>query len=97
MARRCHAIKEIEAVLRHAEQHGWRVVCGGSHAWGKIYCPWNSVECRCGEFCISCVWSTPKSAVNHARQLQRVVDSCTLAKKFGLNSGRSDQWNTPLH
>lgn len=97
MARRSHAIKEIEIVLKHAEQQGWRVVCGGSHAWGKIYCPWNSAHCRCGEFCISCVWSTPKNAVNHARQLKRVVDHCTMSKKFERNGRNNVPWNTPLH
>jgi len=80
MARRPHPKKEIEKSLRYAEAHGWRVEIGGSHAWGKIYCPNNDDECRCGEFCIASVWSTPKNAVNHARQLKRVVDNCTSRK-----------------
>ena len=33
------ASEEVEAALRHAETHGWRVTVGGAHAWGKIYCP----------------------------------------------------------
>ncbi|MEN5017649.1 hypothetical protein ABEH87_15010 [Erwinia sp. Eh17-17] len=97
MARRSHTIREIEAVLRHAERLGWRVVCGGSHAWGKIYCPWNNVQCRCGEFCISCVWSTPKNPHNHARQLRRVVEHCTMRQQFERNGGRETPWNIPLH
>lgn len=97
MARRAHAIKEIEAVLKHAEQQGWRVVCGSSHAWGKLYCPWNSTQCRCGEFCICCVWCTPKNAVNHAKQLRRVVDHCTLRQQFQSNGRTQLPWNTRLH
>ena len=42
MPRRLHPKKEIEAALRHAESKGWRVEVGGSHAWGKMYCPYNS-------------------------------------------------------
>ncbi len=78
MARALHPKKDVENALRHAERNGWRVEVGGSHAWGKIYCPYNDKECRCGEFCIASVWSTPKSAVNHARALIRVVDSCSM-------------------
>lgn len=81
MTRPVHPKKEIEAALKHAEQHGWRVVVGGSHAWGKIYCPYNDDRCRCGEFCITSVWSTPKNADNHAKALRRVVDNCTAHKK----------------
>jgi hypothetical protein len=36
-------------------------------------------DCRCGEFCITSIWSTPKSPFNHARSLRRVVDKCTGA------------------
>jgi len=62
--------------------HGQRpaAFCG-SHAWGKMYCPYNDVECRCGEFCITSIWSTPKNPGNHARQLRRVVDNCVAHKR----------------
>lgn len=81
MTRRSHARKEIEAALQYVAANGWRIEVGGSHAWGKIYCPYNSLACRCGEFCISCIWSTPRNDVNHARQLRRVVDNCVLHVK----------------
>ncbi|NIM41181.1 MAG: hypothetical protein GTN84_08760 [Hydrogenophaga sp.] len=81
MARAAHPKKEVEEALRYAEEHRWRVEVGGSHAWGKLYCPYNDAECRCGEFCITSVWSTPKSAGNHARALRRVVDNCTTRRK----------------
>ena len=67
MTRPSHSKKEVEEALRHAEEQGWRIELGGSHAWGRIYCPYNDEECRCGEFCITSVWSTPKNPGNHAR------------------------------
>ncbi|VVO09250.1 hypothetical protein [Pseudomonas fluorescens] len=77
MARASHPKKEIEMALRHAEERGWRIEVGGSHAWGKIYCPFRHDLCRCGEFCITSVCSTPRNPFNHARALRRVVDNCT--------------------
>lgn len=81
MSRTAHSKKEIEEALRYAESQGWRVETGGSHAWGRIYCPYNDKDCRCGEFCISSVWSTPRNAGNHARALRRVVDNCNSGSR----------------
>lgn len=75
-----HPNKEIAAALDYAEGNGWRIVQGGSHAWGKIYCPRNSQECRCGEFCKQSIWSTPKNPENHAKLIRRVVDNCLFSK-----------------
>jgi hypothetical protein len=77
MARKKHSKPEVENALRYAEAHGWVVKPAGSHAWGKIYCPYNNIECRCGEFCILSIWSTPKNAGSHGKQIKRVVDNCT--------------------
>lgn len=63
MPRTSHPKQEIEEALRYAELHGWRVEVGGSHAWGKIYCPYNDKECCCGAFCIASIWSTQKMRV----------------------------------
>lgn len=76
--RPAHPSKEIERSLRYLERQGWRVVAGGGHAWGRVYCPYPGVRCRCGEFCICCVWSTPRSAERHARQLYLVVQHCSV-------------------
>lgn len=76
MPRKSHPKKEVESALCHAESHGWRIEVGGGHAWGKMYCPFNRRGCRCGEFCITSIWSIPKNPTNHAKQLQRVVDNC---------------------
>ena len=81
MARNRHPSKDIEAALRHAERAGWRVEVRGSHAWGKTFCPYNDGGCRCGEFCITSIWSTPKVPRNHARQLRRVVDNCAARSR----------------
>ena len=76
MARKKHPKSEVEEALRFAEKHGWRIEIGGSHAWARIYCPYNDKDCRCGEFCIASVWSTPRNAENHARQIRRLIANC---------------------
>ena len=76
MSRPGHPKKEVENALRHAESKGWHVSVGGGHCWGRIYCPYNDADCRCGEFCITSIWSTPKNPTNLAKQLLRVVDNC---------------------
>ena len=76
MARSRHPKREIEDSIRHAEAHGWLIKEGGSHAWGKMLCPYNDEACRCNEFCSTSIWSTPKNAGNHANFLRRVVNSC---------------------
>ena len=53
MARFPHPKKDVEDALAYAESHGWRIKEEGSHAWGKMYCPYDDAECRCGEFCIT--------------------------------------------
>ncbi|MCU1736330.1 MULTISPECIES: hypothetical protein [unclassified Pseudomonas] len=78
MAGTRHPIKEIENVLRYAEEFGWRIKVGGSHAWGRMYCPFNSGLCRCQDHCITSIWSTPRDLISHARNLQRVVDACVI-------------------
>jgi len=80
MKRKKHPKQDIENALSYAEKLGWKIIVGGSHAWGKMYCPHNNKDCRCGEFCISSIWSTPKNTGNHAKQIKRVVDNCLLNK-----------------
>lgn len=80
MTRPRHSKKEVEEAIRYAEQNNWRVEVGGSHAWGKMYCPINDKDCRCGEFCITSINSTPRNAVTHAKQIRRVVDKCKHQK-----------------
>jgi hypothetical protein len=77
MARPKHPDKDVEAALQHAEDHKWRIEPARGHAWGRMYCPYNDQECRCGQFCISSVWSTPKNPGTHAKQIRQRVDNCT--------------------
>jgi len=81
VGRNTHPKKEVDEALEYAESHGWTIQKASGHAWGRLYCPYNDAECRCGEFCIVSVWSTPKVPGNHARQLKRVVDNCTMHRR----------------
>ena len=89
MGRSRHPSKEIEEALEHAEDHGWRVEQGGSHAWGKIKCPFNDGACGSGDWCMTSVWSTPRSPENHARKLRRLVDRCIRAHSPSSLDGES--------
>jgi hypothetical protein len=89
MARARHPKKEIEAAIQYAEASGWRVAVGGSHAWGKLYCPYNEAECRCGQFCITSIWSTPRNPGNYARKLRRVVDNCAARTRLARSAGEA--------
>ena len=93
MTRSLHPKKEVEAALRHAETHGWRVTVGGAHAWGKIYCPRRHDECRCGEFCITSVWSTPR---NPAIMRAPCGAWSTTAPRTAADAPRAEEqrWNT---
>lgn len=81
MTRTKHPQKDVEAALAHAETQGWRIEIGGAHAWGKMYCPYNDEECRCGIHCITSIWSTPKNPGNFAKALRLVVVNCTTHRK----------------
>ena len=82
MGRNTHPKKEVDEALEYAEAQGWTVEKATGHAWGRLYCPYNDAECRCGEFCIVSVWSTPENPSNHARQLKRVVDNCPTHRRM---------------
>jgi hypothetical protein len=71
MARPRHPNKEIEAAVRFADTQGWRWVKGMGHCWGRHLC-----EHSDRDGCILSVWSTPKSAENHAAALRRTVNRC---------------------
>lgn len=85
-----HPNKEIQAAIEHAEEHGWRIEKASGHAWGRMYCPNNSAECRCGEFCIASIWSTPRDADNHASKIRRVVDNCKFVKEQAAAQANPD-------
>jgi len=90
MANKKHPKPEVEQSLKYAVKNGWRVETGGSHTWGRIYCPYNDKDCRCGEFCIASIWSTPRNAGNHARQIRRLVDNCKRHQNKLLSNETED-------
>ena len=67
----------VEAMIDEIEEaHGWEVIAGGGHCWGKLRCPLNDSACRNGNFCSNSVWSTPKSPQNHAKKIRKWVNGC---------------------
>lgn len=74
MSRPRHPDKDVEEAVRYAEERGWTVRMQGH--WGRLYCAQADREgCQFG------VWSTPKNAGNHAKQIVRVVDRCPHQKR----------------
>lgn len=71
MAAARHPDKHIHAAVKYALSQGWRLELSSGHAWGRLFCPAGTRGA-----CIICVWSTPKSPENHARQIRREVDKC---------------------
>lgn len=76
-----HPNKEIADAIDYAESKHWRIKECRGHAWGQMLCPNNDETCRCGEFCKSSIWSTPKNAGNHAKHIRQVVDNCLHQQK----------------
>lgn len=68
-----HKSKEIEAAISRMEEYGWTWKAPGksAHCWGRMLCPQHD---RTG--CKVSVWSTPRSAENHARHLLSHLDNC---------------------
>ena len=65
-------MKDVEDALRDVEAAGWVVTTTTSgHRWGVM---------RCGEAsrsgCQMSIWSTPRNAGIHARQLRRFIERC---------------------
>lgn len=68
-----HPNKEIQKAIAYAVDKNWRLENTGksAHAWGRLKCPEAS---RAG--CIISIWSTPRVAEYHAKQIIRAVDKC---------------------
>ena len=71
MSRPRHPDKHIERAVQYAEKLNWTVKMSSGHPWGRLYCPHNG---RDGHKVT--VYSTPRSAENHARHIRREVDLC---------------------
>lgn len=68
-----HPNKDIEQALQFAEDHGFRVETNVGH-WGAVFCPSRDPEDWCPKPLY--VWSTPKNAGNHAKQIRSYVVRC---------------------
>lgn len=53
--------------LADARAKGWEIERRSGHAWGVA---------RCGRGCKISIFSTPRSAENHARQIRRAIARC---------------------
>lgn len=71
MARSGHPNKHIEAAVAYAELNGWIVKMSNGHAWARLLCAFHDRE-----GCQISVWSTPRNAENHARDIIRIVGRC---------------------
>lgn len=72
-----HPNKDIRKAIEYALENGWEIVKTGksSHAICRLRCLAGHAEHQMS------VWSTPKSAENHARQIRRKVDECNSEKE----------------
>ncbi|MEQ8405548.1 MAG: hypothetical protein RKE49_10655 [Oceanicaulis sp.] len=72
-ARPRHPNKEIEAAVTALERGGWVWAPLGksAHGWGKMLCPQHDES-----GCIIFVYSTPRSAANHARGILKKAERC---------------------
>ena len=78
MARPRHPNKEVEDAVAYAEARHWPQHDFGRALghWGRLFCPHADRDgCQVG------IFSTPKNAGNHARQIIRAIDRCPHAKE----------------
>lgn len=86
-----HPKKEVEGAVVYSELAGWTVEMLSGHAWGKILCPWNDCDCRCGTFCQISIWSTPKVPEHMAERIRKAVNGCIHRRKKGDGCGSIDE------
>lgn len=73
MARPVHPDKDIEGAVSFAESRMWHFDKPGksAHCWGKLLCPGRGGCCP-----LLFVYSTPRSAFGHAKDIRRRVNAC---------------------
>lgn len=67
-----HPNKTISQAIQYAIDNGWHIVPSGksSHAHCRLRCNFGHSDHQMS------VWSTPRNAENHAKQIIRKVDEC---------------------
>lgn len=73
-----HPKKEIEEAIKIAESCDWHYKPSGhsAHAWGRLLCPSSN---RDG--CMMSIWSTPRCAQTHAKQILHAIKLCSHGEK----------------
>jgi hypothetical protein len=68
-----HPNKHIREAVDYALTNGWTLKPAGprAHIWGMLYCQRSD---RHG--CRKAIYSTPRSAEDHAQDIRRAVDRC---------------------
>jgi len=68
-----HPDKLIRAAIQYALDQGWTLRKAGAraHIWGQLYCPH-----RDRDGCAKAVYSTPRDAQDHAKDIRRAVERC---------------------
>ncbi|MDA1053278.1 MAG: hypothetical protein O3C40_22735 [Planctomycetota bacterium] len=68
-----HPNKHIRAAIEYAEDNGRTLRKAGAraHIWGRLYCPQ-----RDRDGCATAIYSTPRNAEDHAKDIRRAVDRC---------------------
>ena len=69
-----HPNKEIRAAIEYAKSEGWIFEESSGHPFGRLRCGTSDDEHKTHQLS---VWSTPKSAEVHARQIRKKVDQCS--------------------
>ncbi len=68
-----HPNKHIRAAIEYALSCGWMLRKSGAraHIWGRLYC-----SRRDRDGCAKAVYSTPRDAEDHAKDIRRAVARC---------------------
>lgn len=73
-----HKDKHIRAAIDYAISEGWTFTPGGAsaHCFGRLVC---GISVHSDH--MMSIWSTPRDAVNHSKQIIRMVNRCHAVKK----------------
>ncbi|WP_145521054.1 hypothetical protein [Yersinia mollaretii] len=79
---RDHPNKHIQAAIDYALSKGWKFRSSNGHAFGRLYCGISEHN----QHQMS-IWSTPKNAENHGKQIYRKVNTCSPTDEESLSQG----------
>lgn len=78
LAREKHPNKHVEEAIKYAESKGWTTRKGTGHCCLRLLCPYGEAnpDCRCGLYCSSSIWKTPRKPEDMAKKIISRVDKC---------------------